>query len=95
MIVTEPTASPARLGRLSVFSNARHFLPGERPAELAADIRHLVADAVSSNSLVAAPSARGLLSNVSASNQHAHALASSESFSMNVQRLARDENSGH
>ena len=40
------TASAARLGRLSIYSNARHFLPGERPAELAADIRRLVADAV-------------------------------------------------
>jgi pimeloyl-ACP methyl ester carboxylesterase len=40
------TASAARLSRLSIYANARHFLPGERPAELAADIRRLVADAV-------------------------------------------------
>ena len=40
------TASAARLSRLSIYANARHFLPGERPAELAADIRRLAADAL-------------------------------------------------
>ena len=40
------TASAARRSRLSIYENARHFLPGERPAELATDIRRLVADAL-------------------------------------------------
>ena len=37
----ERTAAAARRGRLAVYTGAGHFLPSERPAELARDIRAL------------------------------------------------------
>lgn len=39
----ERTAAAARRGRLAVYAGARHFLPSERPEELARDIRALAA----------------------------------------------------
>lgn len=38
----ERTAAAASAGRLAVYEGAGHFLPGERPGELAADLRRLV-----------------------------------------------------
>lgn len=39
------TAAAARDARLAIYEGAGHFLPAERPAEVAADVRRLVAEA--------------------------------------------------
>lgn len=40
----ERTVAVARHGRLAVYDGARHFLPGERPMQLAGDLRQLIQD---------------------------------------------------
>jgi pimeloyl-ACP methyl ester carboxylesterase len=40
----ERTVVAARHGRLAIYDGARHFLPDERPEQLASDLRQLIQD---------------------------------------------------